>query len=139
MEEGLGEVAVCTGDKTEHQEKQDRKHVWEWEGDKCNSEDTWSRLSEKDKFKYLGSAIYSNRQREQGEEDSARKTAKSGEKGKEVVEIGHVKKGPLERKRMHSLTVLQTKCLHLSINKQNKLIKFTCIRNAFEMSFKALN
>lgn len=42
---------------------------------------------------------------------------KSGEKGKEAVEIGHVKKGPLERKRMYSLTVLQTKCLHLSINK----------------------
>lgn len=42
---------------------------------------------------------------------------KSGEKGKEAVEIGHVKKGPLERKRMYSLIVLQTKCLHLSINK----------------------
>lgn len=40
---------------------------------------------------------------------------KSGEKGKEAVEIGHVKKGPLER--MYSLIVLQTKCLHLSINK----------------------
>lgn len=42
---------------------------------------------------------------------------KSGEKGKEAVGIGHVKKGPLERKRMYSLIVLQTKCLHLSINK----------------------
>lgn len=42
---------------------------------------------------------------------------KSEEKGKEAVEIGHVKKGPLERKRMYSLIVLQTKCLHLSINK----------------------